>query len=162
MAGGDDPLDGSHVRYIRDTEQSKTLAEGREPCVIVASGGMCEGGRILRHLKQHIDDPRCSVVLVCYQAPNSLGRRLLEPRPTVRFHGRDWNLWADVIDLHGFSGHADRNDFLDFLGPLAGRTKHVRLVHGEPAQAEALAEALRQHGFADVVIPGPGDTVSLA
>ena len=162
LAEGDDPLDGSHVRYIRDPQQSKDLAESREPCVIVASGGMCEGGRILRHLKQHIDDPRSSVVLVSYQAPNSLGRRLLEPRPTVRFHGRDWNLWADVIDLHGFSGHADRNDFLDFLGPLAGRTKHVRLVHGEPAQAEALAEALRQHGFADVAIPGPGDKVCLA
>jgi metallo-beta-lactamase family protein len=123
---------------------------------------MCEGGRILRHLKANIDDPRSSVVLVSYQAPNSLGRRLLEPRPTVRFHGREWNLWADVIDLHGFSGHADRNDFLDFLGPLAGRTKHVRLVHGEPAQAEALAEALRQRGFGDVGIPGPGETVCLA
>ncbi len=162
LAGGDDPLDGSRVCYVRDADQSKELAEGREPCVIVAAGGMCEGGRILRHLKQHIDDPRCSVVLVSYQAPHSLGRRLLEPRPTVRFHGRDWNLWADVIDLNGFSGHADRNDFLDFLGPLAGRTKHVRLVHGEPEQAEALAEALRQRGFGDVAIPEPGEKVCLA
>jgi metallo-beta-lactamase family protein len=159
---GDDPLDGSVVRYVRDLEESKELAESRGPCVIVAAGGMCEGGRILRHLKQNIDDPRCSVVLVSYQAPNSLGRRLLEPRPTVRFHGRDWPLWAEVIDLNGFSGHADRNDFLDFLGPLAGRTRHVRLVHGEPAQAEALAEALRQRGFDDVAIPEPGETVCLA
>jgi metallo-beta-lactamase family protein len=162
LGGSDDPLDGSLVRYVRDGDESKQLAEGREPCVIVAAGGMCEGGRILRHLKQHIDDPRSSVVLVCYQAPNSLGRRLLEPRPTVRFHGRDWNLWADVIDLNGFSGHADRNDFLDFLGPLAGRTKHVRLVHGEPEQAEALAEALRQRGFGDVAVPEPGEKVCLA
>jgi metallo-beta-lactamase family protein len=123
---------------------------------------MCEGGRILRHLKQHIDDPRSSVVLVSYQAPDSLGRRLLEPRPTVRFHGRNWNLWADVIALHGFSGHADHNDFLDLLGPLAGRTRHVRLVHGEPEQAEALAEALRQRGFSDVAIPEPGEKVCLA
>lgn len=162
LARGDDPLDGSAVRYVRDVGESKDLAESRGPCVIVAAGGMCEGGRILRHLKENIDDPRSSVVLVSYQAPDSLGRRLLEPRPTVRFHGREWNLWADVIDLHGFSGHADRNDFLDFLGPLAGRTKHVRLVHGEPAQAEALAEALRQRGFADVGIPEPGEKVCLA
>jgi metallo-beta-lactamase family protein len=162
LAGGDDPLDGSLVRYVRGLEESKALAEGREPCVVVAAGGMCEGGRILRHLKQHIDDPRSSVVLVSYQAPDSLGRRLLEPRPTVRFHGRDWNLWADVIDLSGFSGHADRNDFLDFLGPLAGRTRHVRLVHGEPEQAEALAEALRQRGFGDVAVPEPGEKVCLA
>jgi metallo-beta-lactamase family protein len=162
LARGDDPLDGSVVRYVRDVGESKELAESRGPCVIVAAGGMCEGGRILRHLKQNIDDPRSSVVLVSYQAPNSLGRKLLEPRPTVRFHGRDWPLWADVIDLNGFSGHADRNDFLDFLGPLAGRTKHVRLVHGEPEQAEALAEALRQRGFGDVAVPEPGERVCLA
>jgi metallo-beta-lactamase family protein len=157
-----DPLGERVVQYIRDAAESKELAADREPCVIVAAGGMCEGGRILRHLKEHIDDPRSSVVLVSYQAPHTLGRRLLEPRPTVHFHGRDWNLWAEVIDLDGFSGHADQNDFLDFLGPLAGRTRHVRLVHGEPAQAEALADVLRQRGFTDVGIPEPGEQVCLA
>ncbi len=162
LADGDDPLHGPPVRYIRDAEESHDLAESRKPCVIVAAGGMCEGGRILRHLRQTIDDPRTSVVLVSYQAPNSLGRRLLEPRPTVRFHRRDWNLWANVIDLHGFSGHADRNDFLDFLSPLAGRTRHVRLVHGEPEQAAALAVALRAQGFDDVGVPKLGEQVWLA
>ncbi len=162
LAHGDDPLDGTGVCYVRDVDESRELAESGEPCVIVAAGGMCEGGRILRHLREHIDDPRSSVVLVSYQAPGSLGARLKEPRPTVRFHGRNWNLWAEVIDLHGFSGHADRNDFLDFLGPLAGRTRHVRLVHGELEQAEALAEALRRRGFGDVSIPAPGEKVDLA
>jgi metallo-beta-lactamase family protein len=162
LVPGDDQLGARVVRYIRDAAESKELAEDRQPCVIVAAGGMCEGGRILRHLKEHIDDPRSSVVLVSYQAPHTLGRRLLEPRPTVHFHGRDWNLWAEVIDLDGFSGHADQNDFLDFLGPLAGRTRHVRLVHGEPAQAEALADVLRQRGFTDVGIPEPGEQVCLA
>lgn len=158
----DDPPGGARAYYVRDVDESRELAESSGPCVILAAGGMCEGGRILRHLREHIDDPRSSVVLVSYQAPDSLGARLKKPRPTVRFHGRDWNLWADVIDLNGFSGHADHNDFLDFLGPLAGRTRHVRLVHGEPAQAEALAAALRQCGFDDVAIPEPGETVCLA
>jgi metallo-beta-lactamase family protein len=155
---GDDPLDGG-VEYVRSADGSRDLAERREPCVIVAASAMCDGGRIVRHLKANLDDPRCSVVLVGYQAPDSLGRRLLEPRPTVRFHGRTWNLWAEVIDLDGFSGHADRNDFLDLLGPLAGRTAQVRLVHGEPDQAAALADALRARGFADVAIPLPGEAV---
>jgi metallo-beta-lactamase family protein len=158
---GDDPLDDG-VEHVRSVDQSKELARRRDPCVIVAASAMCDGGRILRHLEHNIDDPRCSVVLVSHQAPDSLGRRLLEPRPTVRFRGRSWNLWADVVDLNGFSGHADRNDFLDFLGPLAGRTRRVRLVHGEPDQAEALAEALRAAGFADVGIPHPGETVTLS
>jgi metallo-beta-lactamase family protein len=62
---------------------------------------MCDGGRILHHFKPP-DDPRCSIVLVSFQAPGTLGAKLLEPRPTVRFHGRDWNLWADVVKLEGF------------------------------------------------------------
>jgi metallo-beta-lactamase family protein len=86
----------------------------------------------------------------------------LEKRPTVRFHGRTWNKWAEVVELNGFSGHADHNDFLDLLGPAAGDTGKVRLVHGEPEQATALAQALRGHGFADVEAPRRGETVELA
>jgi metallo-beta-lactamase family protein len=99
------------------------------------------------------------VVLVNYQAPHTPGRQLLERGPTVRFHGRKWNKWADVVYLPGFSGHADHNDLLALLGPLAGQTARVRLVHGEPEQAEALARDLRQRGFFDVEIPERGERV---
>jgi metallo-beta-lactamase family protein len=150
------------VRYVRSLDESRALSKRREPCVIVASGGMCEAGRILRHLQENIDDPRASIVLVSYQAPQSLGRKLLERGSKVRFRGRDWNKWADVVDLNGFSGHADHNDFLNLLGPLAGKTRKVRLVHGDMEAAEALSSALRQTGFAEVEIPWRGDKVSVA
>jgi metallo-beta-lactamase family protein len=150
------------VRYVRSLEESRELSTRREPCVIVASGGMCEAGRILRHLQENIDDPRASIVLVSYQAPQSLGRKLLERGPKVRFRGRDWNKWADVVDLKGFSGHADHNDFLNLLSPLAGKTRKVRLVHGDREAAEALSSALRETGFAEVEIPWRGDKVSVA
>jgi metallo-beta-lactamase family protein len=159
---GDRSTNSHYVRYVRSLTESRELSTRREPCVIVASGGMCEAGRILRHLQENIDDPRASVVLVSYQAPQSLGRRLLEPGPRVRFRGRDWNKWADVVDLNGFSGHADHNDFLDLLTPLAGKTRKVRLVHGDRASAEALSSALRETGFAEVEIPWRGDKVSVA
>jgi metallo-beta-lactamase family protein len=133
-----------------------------EPCIIVASGGMCDGGRILHHLKHHVDDPRSTVVLVSYQAPHSVGARLLEPRPTVRFHGRTWNKWVDVVSLNGFSGHADQDDFEALLGPAAGMTGRVRLVHGEPEQSEALAARLRRLGFADVEVPQRNEAVKVA
>jgi metallo-beta-lactamase family protein len=154
-------LGGAGVEYVRTPEESKALSERRGPCIIVASGGMCDGGRILRHLKDNLDDPRCSVVMVNYQAPHTLGRKLLEPRPRVRFHGRDWNLWADVVEVSGFSGHADRNDLLAYLRPQAGRARRVRLVHGDPEQSDALAESLRAEGFADVGVPAPGESVNL-
>jgi metallo-beta-lactamase family protein len=157
---GDDFLGGPMVHYIRSAEESRELAARRDPCVVVAPGGMCEGGRILQHLKHHIDDPRCAVVLVSYQAPHTPGRRLLERGPTVRFHGRKWNKWAEVVYLAGFSGHADHNDLLAYLAPLAGRATKVCLVHGEPEQAAALSQDLRQRGVADVAVPGLGETVS--
>jgi metallo-beta-lactamase family protein len=77
----------------------------------------------------------------------------------VRFHGRSWNKWAEVAHINGFSGHADQNDFLALLRPAAAQTGRVRLVHGEPPQSEALARALRAHGFTDVAIPERAETV---
>jgi metallo-beta-lactamase family protein len=149
------------VHYARSLSESKALSQQREPCVLVASGGMCEAGRILRHLAEHVDDPRCSIVLVSYQAPQSLGHRLRERGPTVRFQGKTWNKWAEVIDLNGFSGHADHQDLMNQLAPLVGRSR-VRLVHGDLEHASLLAADLQAHGFEDVAIPARGDVVSLA
>jgi metallo-beta-lactamase family protein len=146
--------------YLRTLDESEELAQRRGPSIIVASGGMCDGGRIVRHLRRHLDDPRATLALVSYQAPGSLGRRLLERGPTVRFHGRTWNKWIDVVEVNGFSGHADHDDLLDHLSPLAGRAR-VRLVHGEVAAAELLAADLRRRGFLDVAIPARDDMVTI-
>jgi metallo-beta-lactamase family protein len=154
-------LGGDGVSYIREFAESMRLTTRPGPCIIIASSGMCDAGRILGHLKQHVDDPRCTVILVSFQAPGTVGRKLTEPKPTVRFQGRDWNKWIDVIHLEGFSGHADREDFVAYLTPLVGKVGKVRLIHGEREQALALAELLRNIGFADVAVPEPGDRVPL-
>jgi metallo-beta-lactamase family protein len=152
-------LGGDGVNYIRDFEQSTLLATRPGPAVIIASSGMCDAGRIQQHLKQLVDDPRCTIVLVSFQASGTVGRKLLEQKPTIRFQGRDWNKWIEVIHLDGFSGHADKHDFQAYLEPLAGKVGKVRLIHGEREQAEALADTLRNLGFADVAVPSPGDRV---
>jgi metallo-beta-lactamase family protein len=154
--------EGPPVRFAVTHEESQELAAQTEPCIVVASGGMCDGGRVMQHLRHHVDDPRASIVLVSYQATHSVGAKLLERRPTVRFHGRTWNKWADVVELNGFSGHADQNDFLALLGPAAEDTGRVRLVHGEVPQSQALAKSLLQHGFRDVEVPELGETVAVA
>jgi metallo-beta-lactamase family protein len=154
-------LGGDGVSYVRDFEESTLLATRRGPAVIIASSGMCDAGRIQGHLKQLIDDPRCTIILVSYQAPGTVGRKLLEPKPTVRFLGREWNKWIEVLHLDGFSGHADKTDFAAYLAPLAGKVGKVRLIHGESEQAEALADALREMGFDDVAVPVPGDRAVL-
>ena len=152
-------LGGDGVTYIRDFEESTLLATRPGPAVVIASSGMCDAGRIQQHLKQLVDDPRCSIVLVSYQAQGTTGRRLLENKPTVKFQGRDWNKWIEVHHLDGFSGHADRDDFIAYLGGLTDKVGKVRLIHGEREQAEALAETLRGLGFPDVSVPAPGDRV---
>jgi metallo-beta-lactamase family protein len=122
---------------------------------------MCDAGRIVTHLKHNVDDPRGMVILVSYQAPGTTGRKLLENKPTVWIQGKEWNKWIDVLHLDGFSGHADRDDFLAYLGPLAGKMGKIRLIHGEREQAESLAQTLRDAGHADVAVPHPGDRVIL-
>ncbi|HVS34245.1 MAG TPA: MBL fold metallo-hydrolase [Gemmataceae bacterium] len=150
------------VTYVRTAEDSKDLCLNPEPYIVVASGGMCDGGRIMTYLRQYIDDLRAAIVLVSYQAAGTLGRQLLDKKPTVRFHGRTWNKWAEVVEANGFSGHADQSDFLALLGGSAGQTAQVRLVHGEPEQAAALARSLREHGFADVEAPRLEETAEVA
>jgi metallo-beta-lactamase family protein len=132
-----------------------------EPCILVASGGMCEGGRITQHLKYHIDDPRSTIILVSYQSPNSLGAQLLTPVPKVFFHGQTWNKWIEVAEVNGFSGHADKDDIDWLLRNAVEPTTQVRLVHGEVPQMLALTAQLKQMGFSNVQAPQKNDVVVL-
>lgn len=149
------------IHYIENVNNSIALNSLQGPAIIISASGMCEAGRILHHLKHHIEDPRTTILIVGYQAENTLGRRIVERRPEVRILGRMLVLKAEVVVLNGLSSHADHGELLKALGPLAGTAQKVRLVHGEPERAEALATALRAVGFADVGVPASGDEVVL-
>jgi metallo-beta-lactamase family protein len=156
-----DLFGGRRIHYVQTVQESKELNGRRDPCIIIAASGMCESGRILHHLKHNIEDPRTTILIIGFQAPDTLGRRLVEGQTEVRILDQQLQRKAEVVVLNGFSSHADRNDLLALLGPLLGKTAKLRLVHGDPDQSEALAQALREKGFADVAIPQAGDTVTL-
>jgi metallo-beta-lactamase family protein len=147
------------IHYVDKVHESIALNGRPGPCVIVSASGMCEAGRILHHLKHNVEDARNTILIVGFQAPDTLGRRLVERRPEVRILGRTFRLRAEVVVLNGLSSHADHGDLLRALGPLAGVAARVRLVHGEPDRAAALAEGLRAAGFADVAVPDRGESV---
>src|SRR6266851_6014881 len=147
------------VHYTRSVEESKQLNGRKEPCIIIAASGMCETGRILHHLKHNIENPANTILIIGYQAPETVGSRLVQKQPEIRIHDGIWKLRAEVVVMNGFSSHADQGDFTDFLGPLAGQVKQVRLVHGEVDQSQALAKSLTEKGFKDVVIPDRGEKV---
>jgi metallo-beta-lactamase family protein len=161
LAADADLFGERHVRYVEKVHESILLNGRPEPCVIISASGMCEAGRVLHHLRHNLPDPRSTVLIAGFQAKDTLGRRLVERKPEVRVLGRVVSVKAEIVVLNGLSSHADRNDLLRALGPLAGGTSRTRLVHGEPERAEALAEGLRGIGFADVAIPDRGETAEV-
>lgn len=161
LATHPDLFGSERVRFTETVNDSIQLNKRPEPCVIIASSGMCEAGRILHHLKHNLEEPRNTILIAGYQAEHTLGRRLVERRPEVRVLGRTCQVRAEIVVLNGLSSHADHGDLLRMLGPLAAGTKSVRLVHGELNRATALADGLRGIGFQDVAIPERGEQTSL-
>jgi len=152
-------LDFEHLHYVRSVEESKQLNERPGPMIIISASGMAENGRILHHLRNNIGDPRNTILIVSWQAPHTLGRRLADREPQVRIFGETYEVRAEVVTIGGFSAHAGQ----DFLVPyaLAARAKKTFLVHGEPEAARALQEQLRLHGLEQVFYPQRGDCVEL-
>ncbi len=149
------------LRYIREVEKSKELNRLTGPCVIISASGMAEAGRIQHHLKNNIEDSRNTVLIVGWQAPNTLGRRLVERQPVVKIFGDEYPVRAQVATLNGFSGHADRPALLAWVKGLGRPPTHTFLVHGEPAALTAMAGGLRQElGEVAVTIPELHQTVA--
>ncbi|MFC2015986.1 MBL fold metallo-hydrolase RNA specificity domain-containing protein [Chloroflexota bacterium] len=157
-----DPFGFYRLTYVRAVEASKELNFLREPAIIISASGMCEAGRILHHLKNNIEEPNNTVLIVGWQAPHTLGRRIVEHQPVVKIFGEEYRLNARVETINGFSAHADRNELLDYtrqLGP--SRLKTVFVVHGEEASSLALADGIRSLGVGQAVVPHPGETIEI-
>jgi metallo-beta-lactamase family protein len=150
------------LRYIRDVEESKKLNNLNGPCVIISASGMAEAGRIQHHLKNNIEDSRNTVVIVGWQAPNTLGRRLVEQAQVVRIFGMEYRREAEVVTLNGFSNHADQPGLLDWARAFKQRPERIFVVHGDPDAAQELAGRLRRDlGFREVLIPSLHQTVGI-
>jgi len=158
---GDSPFSFARLRYITDVEDSKALNHQAGPMVIISASGMCEGGRILHHLKNNIEDPRNIVLFVGYQAEHTLGRYLIEGRRPVRIFGEEYRVEARIDEINALSAHADRNELLDYFRAMDAPIERAFVVHGELPENEALADALRQMGTRQVEIPQPGQKVTL-
>ena len=157
----EDPFGFQRLTYVRDVDQSKALNDLRGPFMIISASGMCEGGRVLHHLKNNISDPRNTILLTGYQAENTLGRKIEQGPDEVPIFGELVSLRAEVERLDALSGHADRDEMLAWMKPIAGGLKRVFLVHGEAAQQTAFAAAIRQRYGLEVVVPERGQGFEL-
>jgi metallo-beta-lactamase family protein len=148
-----------YIRFVSSPEESKRLNAMRGPCVIISSSGMCEGGRIVHHLKHAIQDEANVIVIVGFQAEHTLGRKLIEGWDVVPIFGVPTPRRAQVVRFNGLSAHADRNDLLAYVRAIDPLPGTIFIVHGEEKQAISLGAAIQtEHPKIDVHIPHQGST----
>jgi metallo-beta-lactamase family protein len=149
-----DPFMAKYIRYVSSVQESQKLNTMRGPCIIVAASGMCEGGRVLHHLRHAIQDEDTIVAIVGFQAEHTLGRKLVEGWDVVPIFGAPVPRRAQVVRFNGLSAHADRDDLLSYFRAISPPPSRVFVVHGEDRQAFSLAAAIRaEHPSLEVTVP---------
>ena len=149
------------VKATPTAQDSMKLNDAPGPCLIMAGSGMCNGGRILHHLKHGLWHADTSVMIVGYQGEGTLGRRLVDREETVRIFGEEIAVKARVHTLNGFSAHAGQSELIKWLSPLAPSKPQVVLTHGEARGREPLAELIQKRFKLKPVLPFQGDVIKL-
>lgn len=147
--------------YTHSVEESKAINDRPGPMVIISASGMAETGRILHHLKNNIENPRNTVMIVSWQAPDTLGRRLAERQPRVRIFGEEYSLRCEVATIGGLSAHAGQDMLLRYASSSRKTLRKVFLVHGEPPAAGVFMEKLAEAGIKPVFYPQRGEVVEI-
>ena len=159
-----DPFGFNTLRYITDIRESKALNHKDEPCIIISASGMLEAGRIKHHVANHISDPRCTILIVGYCEPTTLGARIQQPGlQWISIFGQDRRIKAQITKIEGFSGHGDYKEMIDYLtrSLQVDGVQRVFVVHGEQTVAETYSDHLREAGFRQVSVPEKGEVVEL-
>lgn len=146
------------LTYTRSVEESKLINEQKGPLVIISASGMAEAGRILHHLKNNIEDPNNTILIVGWQAPHTLGRRIAERETRVRIFGETYQRKAEVATIGGLSAHAGQDLLVRYAQSTKSKLKKVMLVHGEEKGALPLIEKLKDIGISQTMFPDRGDT----
>lgn len=161
---GVNPFDFPGLKFIHTVEESMALNENTSPMIIIAASGMMEAGRVLHHLRNNIEDSRCTILVVSYQAEHTLGRRIADRVPEVNIFGEPRQLRARVKILNTFSGHAGRSDLIAYARTVwknSPQLKTVFVVHGEESQAQPFVDVLNSwHGF-QCIYPKLGQSFDL-
>ena len=143
------------------TEESMVINKVKSGAIIIAGSGMCNGGRIRHHLRYNISRKECHVVIVGYQAPGTLGRRLVDKELEVRINGKLHEVNAKIHTVGGLSAHGDENDLVRWFRSFSSKPP-VWLVHGENKAARALEQKLQNEAGTKATIAQSGDKIDLA
>ncbi len=155
---GDNPLDFKNLKFTRSSQESIWLNTDPTPKVIISASGMCDAGRIRHHLKHNLWNRKSSIIFVGYQAEGTLGRLLLDGAKEVTLFGENVQVNAQIYNLEGFSGHADKDGLLAWINGFQKVPKHVFLVHGEEESKKAFANTVKEKlGYEPIVVTEPSE-----
>lgn len=163
MANGQNPFHQQQITYVGSVEESMAINDHRGPAIIISASGMAEAGRVRHHIKNNLDDPRNTILIVGWCAPHTLGSRLATGHKEVNIFGEPHRVHARVETINAFSGHADADELRAWAGQVTGPLRQIFVIHGEELAATALAADLgtaRPH--AHVLVPHFGDSVELS
>ena len=158
---GDNPLEFDGLKFTRTADESKELNASEQSSIIISASGMCEVGRIKHHLKHHLWDSNSTILFVGYQAPGTLGRKLVDGEKKVKIFGEEIAVNARIEYIEGYSGHADQEWLMNFVYSFTNPPKHIFLVHGEPEGQVVLKQKLEESTQIPITIPAFGETYEL-
>lgn len=157
----DSPFQFPGLTFTDTTNESKAINTIKGSILVIAGSGMCTAGRIKHHLANNIARPECTVMFVGYQAVGTLGRRIVDGEPEVRILGTSYPVKARVVQIHGFSAHADKEELLAWLGSLKKTPRRLFIVHGEAESAKSFGRFIRERTGWEVTVPAYQDEVLL-
>ena len=154
-------LDFKMLTYVNSVDESKALNERSDPMVIISASGMAETGRIVHHIRNNIENPKNTICIVSWQAPNTMGRRLADREPQVNIFGEVYQRKCDVATIGGLSGHAGQDLLMKYALGVKDTVKQIFLVHGEEKQAMTLKGLLKDQNLDQVHYPELHESVEL-
>jgi metallo-beta-lactamase family protein len=158
----EDPFGFSRLTYTRDVNESKKLNTFKGPCMIISASGMAEGGRILHHLANNIEDPNNMIIFAGYAAKETLARKIMDGAESINIYGEPYNVKAQIKKMDYFSAHADQNGLLNYVaGSTTDKLKDIFIVHGEPEESLPLQEKILGKGYKKVHYPKTGEEFEL-
>lgn len=158
IENGDNPLDFPGLQFTRTAEESRGLNERKESSIIISASGMCEAGRIKHHLKHNLWRKESTILFVGYQAQGTLGRKIVEGAKKVKIFGEDISINARIEVIEGFSGHADKDGLLEWIGRFNRKPAKIFIVHGEEESMAEFANEINTRFKIDTVIPERGES----
>ncbi len=161
LLGGHSPFSMPDLHLCVSSEESKRINDYKHPSIIIAGSGMCTGGRIKHHLTRHLERQESTLLFVGYQATGTLGRQLLDRPAEVRVFGRFVPVTIQVAQVHGFSGHADRDELLDWLAQMPNGPRQVAVVHGGTNVTASFADQVLARFNCPVLVPEFGQRVTV-